>query len=126
MMQDLNDSIERMTNQICAVLGWNVHSIWLYGSVVLDDFRPGWSDIDLLVLTGSPITEPQAQQLVGLRQTMLEKEPDNPYYRSFEGVIAYVDEYLAGSFSTLVYWGDMLILREDPFVPGANHGGVQP
>ena len=104
-MLNLNQSIERMTGRLCDVLEQKVHSIWLYGSVVLDDFRPGWSDIDMLVLAGGPVTEEQARQLVGLRQAMLETEPDNPYYRSFEGIIADVSEYLAGSFSRLVYWG---------------------
>ena len=104
-MLNLNQSIEKMADRLSAMLDQNIHSIWLYGSVALDDFRLGWSDIDLLVLTGGRITEEQAQQLVGLRQIMLETEPDNPYYRSFEGVIADANEYLAGTFSKLVYWG---------------------
>ena len=98
-------AVQRMTDRIVSILNRDVHSIWLYGSVVLDDFRPGWSDIDLLVLAGQPITDHQAQQLVGLRQSMSEEEPDNPYYRCFEGIIADKNEYLAGSFSRLVYWG---------------------
>ena len=104
-MANLNQSVERMADRISMILNKNVHSIWLYGSVVLDDFRPGWSDIDLLVLTVGKITEDQARRLVGLRQEMLETEPDNPYYRSFEGIIAGRDEYLSGVFSRLVYWG---------------------
>ena len=62
----LNQSIERMTDCICVILERNVHSIWLYGSVVLNDYRLGLSDIDLLVLTDKQITEDRAQQLVGL------------------------------------------------------------
>ena len=104
-MTNLNRAIDRMKEQICAVLDQRVHSIWLYGSVVLDDFRPGWSDIDLLVLAGGRITERQAGRLVGLRQALLEAEPGNPYYRCFEGIIADADEYRAGTFSRLVYWG---------------------
>ncbi len=101
----LKRAIERMTDQITGILKNNVHSVWLYGSIVLDDFRFGWSDIDLLVLSNHQITAHQANQLVGLRQLMLEAEPDNPYYRSFEGVIACRSEYFTGSFSKLVYWG---------------------
>ena len=104
-MANLNQSVKRMADQICIILNRNVHSIWLYGSVVLDDFRLGWSDIDILVLSNTQITEHQAQQLIGLRQVMLEAEPDNPFYRSFEGIIADKNEYLRGSFSRLVYWG---------------------
>ena len=36
---------------------------------------------------------------------MSEEEPDDPHYRAFEGIMADVREYLAGSFTRLVYWG---------------------
>ena len=101
----LNRSINQMADQIAGILDGSIHSIWLYGSVVLDDFRLGWSDIDLLVLSNGRITGRQAQKLVGLRQAMAEAEPSNPYYRSFEGIIADRNEYLASSFTRLVYWG---------------------
>ena len=104
-MVNLNESVERIVDRISIILNRNVHSIWLFGSVVLDDFRFGWSDIDILVLSDTQMTKQQALQLVELRQAMLEAEPDNPYYRSFEGMIADRNEYLTGSFSRLVYWG---------------------
>ena len=99
------DSIGRMTKEIVSVLDWNIHSIWLYGSVVQADFRLGWSDIDILVLTGKQITDGQAQKLVNLRQVLAADASGNPYYPLFEGVIAQLDEYLSGTFSRLVYWG---------------------
>ena len=99
------ESIACMTEEIAAIMDGRVHSAWLYGSVVLDDFRLGWSDIDFIVLTDGPISDSQAQKLLTLRQAMLEKEPGNPYYRSFEGMIADAEEYRARSFSRLVYWG---------------------
>ena len=86
------DSITRMTKEIVSILNGDVHSIWLYGSIVQDDFRLGWSDIDILVLTGKQITDNQ-------------DAPGNPYYPLFEGMIANLDEYLSGTFSLLVYWG---------------------
>ena len=98
-------SINRLTEEINAILDGKLHSVWLYGSAVLDDFRLGWSDIDLLVLTESPITADQAQTLLTLRQTLSGKEQGNPYYRSFEGIIASLDEYRTGAFERLVYWG---------------------
>ena len=76
-----------------------------YGSSVLNDFRLGWSDIDILVLTDKQITEEQAQKLVGLRQALLEKEPGNPYYRSFEGGMLTLDAFLTGKADRVVYWG---------------------
>lgn len=99
------DSINTMTKKIVSVLNGDVHSIWLYGSITQDDFRLGWSDIDILVLTGKQITEYQAQELVQLRQFMAADAPANPYYSLFEGVITNLDEYLSGTFSRLVYWG---------------------
>ena len=99
------DSIGRMTKEIVSALDGNIHSIWLYGSVVQADFRLGWSDIDMLVLTGKQITDGQAQKLVNLRQFLAADAPGNPYYPLFEGVITQLDEYMSGTFSRLVYWG---------------------
>lgn len=55
------------------ILEPNIPSIYTYGSYVLNDFGLGCSDIDILVLTESQITEEQAKSLVGLRQAMLIK-----------------------------------------------------
>ena len=101
----MKNAVSMMANEIVRIMAGDVYGIWLYGSVVMDDFRPGWSDIDFVALTNGPVSEDQAEQLVTLRQTMLEKEPGNPYYRSFEGVIANLDEYRGKTFRRLVYWG---------------------
>ena len=101
----MQKSINKVTEEIAAVLNGRVHSAWLYGSAVLDDFRLGWSDIDLLVLTLDLITESQAQALLTLRQTLSGREPENPYYRLFEGIIASLNEYRGRTFERLVYWG---------------------
>lgn len=99
------DAITKVTDEIVTIMDGNVYGVWLYGSVVLDDFRLGWSDIDFAALTDGPISESQALQLLTLRQDMLEKEPGNLYYRSFEGIIADRREYLDRAFHRLVYWG---------------------
>lgn len=101
----LERSIARMCAAIADILADREPSIYLYGSVVLGDFRLGWSDIDLLVLTKSSIAEQQAERLVGLRQSMLEREPDNRYYRSFEGGMLSLDAFLSGVPDRVVYWG---------------------
>lgn len=102
---DLSASIRRMTASIADVLAACKPSIYLYGSVAMDDFRPGWSDIDLLVLTQQEIPPEAAETLVGLRQTMLAEEPDNPFYRSFEGAMLPLDAFLSEEPSRVVYWG---------------------
>ncbi len=113
------DSIARMAEETVRVFDGRVRGIWLYGSVVLDDFRPGWSDIDWLVLTDGPIPEDRAREMLTLRQTLALRHPDNPYFRLFEGIAADADEYRAGSFTRLVYWGTSGQRITDRYVPDA-------
>ena len=94
-----------MMNEIASITDGNVYGAWLYGSAALDDFRLGWSDIDFVALVHGPVSEKQAGRLLTLRQDMLKGEPDSLYYRSFEGVIASLDEYRSRDFQRLVYWG---------------------
>ena len=112
-------SVTRMMNEIASVMEGRIYGAWLYGSVVLDDFRPGWSDIDFVVLTDGTISEKQAEKLLMLRQDLLKEEPGNLYYRSFEGVIADVDEYRNQSFKRLVYWGTSGQRVTDRYTPDA-------
>ena len=104
-MKELQKAIDEMTRRIAAILGACAPSIYLYGSVVLRDFKLGWSDIDILVLTQMPISEEQANQLVRLRQTLLAEEPENPFYRSFEGGMLTISAFLTGEKDRVVYWG---------------------
>lgn len=103
--QERQLSINAIVGKISDILSGSMPSIYLYGSSVLEDFRLGWSDIDILVLTAHPITEDQAGSLLPLRQAMLEKEPGNPYYRSFEGGMLSLDAFLSGRPDRVVYWG---------------------
>ena len=98
-------SILIMTSAISKILADNQPSIYLYGSSVLNDFRLGWSDIDILVLTQKRISQPQAQELVILRQKLLENEADNAYYRSFEGGMLTLSAFLSKESDCVVYWG---------------------
>jgi predicted nucleotidyltransferase len=101
----LYSAIHTTTAEITAVLADLTPTICLYGSVTLGDFRLGWSDIDILVLTNGEITQEQADKLVGLRQTLLEREPGNAYYRSFEGGMLDLSAFLSGGKTRTVYWG---------------------
>lgn len=98
-------AINRMVGEISGILDDVSPSIYLYGSLVRNDFRLGWSDIDILVLTEKEMDEEQAEKLVYLRQALLEKEPDNRYYRSFEGGMISLSAFLSGQNRRAVYWG---------------------
>jgi predicted nucleotidyltransferase len=103
MPMTLNEAIKIMTDKIVSVLAGNKPAIYLFGSVALDDFKLGWSDIDIAVLTKHEITEQQADTLVGLRQTMY--YPGNPYFRLFEGGMLSADAFLNDGNERTVYWG---------------------
>lgn len=98
-------SICNMVSAISEILSDNQPSVYLYGSSVLDDFRLGWSDIDILVLTQKRISQAQAHELVTLRQKLLENTPDDPYYRSFEGGMLTLSAFLSKEPDCVVYWG---------------------
>jgi len=103
MEQNLQKAIEHMQEEILHILGSSA-SFYLYGSVILNDFRPGWSDIDFLCLTERPLTAETAEKLVPLRQYM-ETRYHDPVYRSFEGGILWEEAFWKKSPCTAVYWG---------------------
>lgn len=98
-------AINTLTVTLARLLAENKPSIYLYGSVTTDDFRPGWSDIDFLVLTESPIRPEQADALVNLRQTLMARDPATPQYRLFEGCMLDLRSFLGDEATTVVYWG---------------------
>lgn len=104
-MDELKIAIHMMTQRIAEILERNAPAVYLYGSVTLDDFKIGWSDIDILVLTERKISEAQAQKLVKLRQAMLEEDPENRYYLLFEGGMLTINSLQLGTTDRVVYWG---------------------
>lgn len=101
----LKAAIDVMIKIIQSILKDNLACIYLYGSVAMDDFKLGWSDIDIVCLTRETITDSEAEKLVGLRQRLLDEDKENKYYRSFEGIITTVDEFVNNIYTKVVYWG---------------------
>lgn len=77
-MRELFDHVASTVGQRS---GNGLAAFYLYGSAAMDDFRPGWSDIDVLCLLDAPPTEAKAAELAAL------------------------PEFLAGRYSRVVYWG---------------------
>lgn len=115
----MKDAIKKVTNELVKISNGSVFGVWLYGSAVLDDFRLGWSDIDFIALADDTLSESSSEKLVTLRQDLLKEEPDNPYYRSFEGIITGAEEYGSRSFHRLVYWGTSGQRITDRYEPDA-------
>jgi len=101
----MKQSIEILKARIVNILLNNKPSIYLYGSIVLEDFKLGWSDIDILCLTEKIITYEQANQLVNLRQKLLDEYKNNLYFHSFEGAFITLDAFINDISDTVVYWG---------------------
>ena len=102
---NLSKSIQNVAREISNILSDCTPSIYLYGSLVLNDFQLGWSDIDLLVLTKKSISQNQAEMLLMLRQNLHGNEPDNSYYRCFEGAILSLSAFTEKMPDIIVYWG---------------------
>lgn len=100
----LEESIRGMAARLQALLAPYDPAMILYGSVVLDDFRAGWSDIDFILLTARPLEPSLASRLVTLRQDLL-AETHNPYFRRFEGGILSREGLFAGRTEPVIYWG---------------------
>ena len=102
---EIHFAVEKTVNKIVEILSENAPSVYMYGSVVSGDFRLGWSDIDILVMTQCEITLEQAEKLVCLRQTLVDTDPYNSYYRSFEGGMMTLDAFIHNNTDRVVYWG---------------------
>ena len=102
---ELATTINKMVERIAGILSFNNPSIYIYGSYALNDFRFGWSDIDILVLTEKTISEYQANELDCLRQSLTADEPDNPFYRYFEGGMLTLNAFEHHIPDRVVYWG---------------------
>ena len=50
-------AIARMSQSICDLLEGSMQALYLYGSVTMGDFQPGWSDIDLVCFASSALAD---------------------------------------------------------------------
>ena len=57
----MKQAIQVMTREILQILDGQEPSLYLFGSVTMDDFHLGWSDIDFLCLTKRPISPAQRE-----------------------------------------------------------------
>ncbi len=100
----MEKSINSMVNRIAGILDGNKASICLFGSVVLNDFKLGWSDIDFICLTEKSVSTLQATELVNLREKIMQEYEGNPYFRLFEGGILSLKSYINKTKDTVIYW----------------------
>ncbi len=103
MEQTLREKCDRLCEEIRSILAYPV-SCYLFGSVALNDYKPGWSDIDFLCLTEQPLSEQEAGPLLELRQKLQSSRKD-PVYRTFEGGILWEEAFWKEEPSRAVYWG---------------------
>jgi hypothetical protein len=56
--------------QVQACLRGKLHAVVLFGSVTLDDFCPGWSDVDVCVVVNQPVSETEGKALGEIHDRM--------------------------------------------------------
>ncbi len=98
-------ALDIMKHAIVTILEPNQPTLYLLGSIVLDDFKLGWSDIDFICLTQTPVTKEQANMLLHLRTRLSREYAESQFYRSFEGAFLSLEAFISKKDDTVVYWG---------------------
>ena len=97
-------TLDILVQEVRRILAPNVPSLYLHGSATSDDFHPGWSDLDIVCFTETPLTDEQANELLMLRQTLAEKHGAH-FFRALEGGFLPLDAFLSGEDCICAYWG---------------------
>ncbi len=79
--------IEELLSGVRDALGDNLIGFYLRGSLALGDFKPETSDVDILVVTERPVSEPEFEALASLHDRLPAR--DNQFGRHYE--VSYVD-----------------------------------
>ena len=101
---ELQQVLDRMREGILERLEGLSPTLYLCGSLTAGDFHPGWSDIDILVLTAETIPEDRAERLLNLRQELVASW-EEPLFRAFEGGMLSLGAFLGDRRDRVVYWG---------------------
>ncbi len=101
----MKNSINKLLEAIKNILKDNILSFYIYGSTLMNDYKHGWSDIDIICFTKHDILDTQAEELKMLRQTLRDKEPKNKYFRKFEGIFVPFNNFQNNDILKVVYWG---------------------
>lgn len=97
-------TLETLVQEVVRILAPNNPSLYLHGSATADDFHPGWSDLDIVCFTETPLDDKQAAELVPLRQTLAEKHGAH-HFRALEGGFLPLEAFLSGEDCLCAYWG---------------------
>ena len=81
--------IDDFVDYIQQVLGYTP-SVYLYGSVMSDDFTPN-SDVDLLIVTPQPLTSEQSQRLLSARKFLAEVRESEDFNKLNGAIICKAD-----------------------------------
>src|SRR5690348_14435156 len=73
------DTVQPLDQHLCAAiqreLGSQLAGLYLFGSLVLGDFDPRRSDIDLLALTTEPLSDDQVAGLARMQDAFIAAQP---------------------------------------------------
>ena len=92
----VNDVLGHLLAQIKDILRDRLNGLYLYGSLVTGDFDPASSDIDLLAVVASDLTEAEFQALDQMQNTFVQNQPQ--WHERIE--IAYMSLHALRTFKT--------------------------
>ena len=77
-------------------------TVYLYGSVMTDDFTPN-SDVDLLIVTSTRLDDQQSKRLLTARQFLAEVRESTDFLR-INGAIICKDDFTSGKANQVLYY----------------------
>jgi len=93
---EIDEHIRELHASIKTVLGSRLCGLYLFGSIVGGDFNPKTSDIDLLAIVETTITEQELHALGAMHQDFIERHPE--WHDRIE--VAYVSAEAMRNFKT--------------------------
>ncbi|MBI4219772.1 MAG: nucleotidyltransferase domain-containing protein, partial [Chloroflexi bacterium] len=73
---DVNQLLDRLQPEIRQIFRERLVGLYLYGSVAAGDYDPGISDVDLLALVESEVTEPEFDALLKMHRQIAREIPE--------------------------------------------------
>jgi hypothetical protein len=101
---EINLTLELFLRMLQSILGAELLSVYLYGSIVFDDLAPGYGDFDFLVAVQADLSEEKSGALLEMRKTLRSGQL-GVYAPMLEGEFLPIPMLKQRVMGAAVYWG---------------------
>ncbi|HEX3046973.1 MAG TPA: aminoglycoside adenylyltransferase domain-containing protein [Bacillota bacterium] len=101
---EINLTLELFLHMLHSILGVELVSVYLYGSIVFDDLAQGYGDFDFLVAVGADLSEENSGALLEMRKTLRNGQL-GVYAHMLEGEFLPIPMLKRKVKGAAVYWG---------------------